>query len=125
MATLNVTRGTTYAFGYQHQINGVNAPLTGCTLYFTVKDAEYDSTLLDSTAYIIKTLTTFTTPLTGYTNVELSDIETAYKAGTTTFLDPNISYTYDIRVKEASGKTFKRDEGKVRLDGSPTNRNIT
>ena len=31
-------------------------------------------------------------------------------------------YFYDIKVEEASGAIYKLDEGKITIDGSPTNR---
>lgn len=126
MAQLNITRGTTYVLGYQHQIDGVDAPLTDCTLYFTVKTEEYDSTLADTTAVILKTLTNpdFTDAAAGYTVITLDDTDTAYSDGTTDFLNPTLDYYYDIRVKESDGSTYLRDSGKVKLSGTPTNRNI-
>jgi hypothetical protein len=126
MATLKMTRGTTYTMGYTHRIDGVVAPLTGCTLYFTVKDKEWDDDGTDASAYIVKTLVDadFTDPANGYTILELTDQQTMYKNGTSERLDPKKKYWYDIRVKEANGKTSKRSEGNVLLDGSATNRNV-
>ena len=124
---LSITRGTTYNLGYQHQTDGENASLEGCTLYLTVKTAEYDSDAIDSSAVIKKTLTDadFTDAANGYTVIKLTDLDTAYKTGTTEYIDPGLDYIYDIRVKEANGYTYKRFEGDVTFDGSPTNRNVS
>ena len=111
MAQLNVNRGTTYTLGYQHQHDGINHTLVGATVRFTVKDKEYDGSMDDSTALVKKDVAG---DENGYAVIVLSPTDTAN-------LTPGKLF-YDIKVKEASGSVFKMDEGKIKIDGSPTNR---
>lgn len=120
MAT-TISRGTTYIIGYQHQHNNVNYPLTGATVYFTAKPAEYDDVYTDTTATIRKDITSHTDPTNGYTLIALSPTDTEYQYGGTTPIVPG-DYTWDIKVKEASGAVYKTMEGTLTIDGSPTNR---
>ncbi len=116
-----IDRGTEFTFGYQHmhRVGGVDTsfPLTGCTLYFTMKPVEYDSEQTDTTAVATRTLTTFTDAPNGIAQITLTDVETQ--------LDPTKKYYADIKVEEPGRvgaiKTF---EGMFKIDGSPTNRNL-
>lgn len=114
MGQLKINRGTTFAINYQHQHDGEDEPLTGATVFFTMKSDEYDSDSDDSDAAVKKTITDHTDAAAGQTTIEIEPADTAN-------LEPG-KYFYDIRVKEADGRIFKVDEGTVKLDGSPTNR---
>lgn len=112
MATLKINRGTTYTIGVNYKKNGEPATLVGATVRFTVKDVEYDSNWTDSDAVVLKNVTDGTSG--GVASIVIDPEDTAE-------LTPG-DYFYDIKVEEASGDIYKIDEGKVKLDGSPTNR---
>lgn len=116
MAQLKIDRGTTFIITYAHQHDGVASPLTGATVFFTMKISEYDADVSDTTAVASKTLSgaSITNPTAGTTTIELQPVDTD-------LLTPG-NYFYDIKVKEADGRIYKMDEGKIKLDGSPTNR---
>lgn len=113
MATLKINRGTTYTIGVNYKKNGVPATLVGATVRFTVKTAEYDSNWTDSDAIILKNITDGTAD--GEATIVIDPVDTAQ-------VDPDAEYFYDIKVEEADGSIYKIDEGKIKLDGSPTNR---
>ena len=112
MATLKVNRGTTYTIGVQYQKNGVNATLVGATVRFTVKTAEFDASVTDLGALVLKNVTTGNAA--GVASIIVNPVDTAT-------IVPG-RYFYDIKVQEAGGAIYKIDEGKFDLDGSPTNR---
>lgn len=112
MATLKVNRGTTYAIGINYKKNGVPATLVGATVRFTVKSAEFDDNMTDSDALILKNVTTGNAD--GEATITIDPADTAS-------LTPD-KYYYDIKVEEVSGNIYKIDEGRLQLDGSPTNR---
>ena len=114
MATLKINRGTTYLISYNHQHDGVTEPLTGATVFFTVKTTEYSSDTDDSDAVISKTITSHVDAAAGETEIEIEPDDTAT-------LTPG-TYFYDVIVKESDDRIYKVDEGKIKLDGSPTNR---
>lgn len=118
MANLKVNRGTTYIIHYQHQHDSVTAALTGCTVYFTLKSAEYDTDADDSDALVAKTLIQANGDIPDHL-VGAVDIEVL--PGDTDTLTPG-KYHYDIKVKESDNRVYKVDEGTIKLDGSPTNR---
>lgn len=122
---IKINRGTTWSTTYTHQHDGVPVDITGATVYFTVKSAEYDSTQDDSTAIIEATITSHIDPTNGITNIELSPSQTSYIQGVEgNYIVPSKNYTYDIKVKEADGSIYKTVEGKCAIDGSPTNRSV-
>lgn len=114
MATLNIDRGTTYSRTLNFEIDGVATTLVGATVRFTMKDTEYDTDTDDSDAQVSKDITTGDS--SGVATITLDPSDTAT-------LTPG-TYYYDIKVDRYSdGATvYKVDEGKVKLDGSPTNR---
>lgn len=114
MATLKVNRGTTYSITGTYSEDGVATSLTGATVRFTMKDAEYDTSIDDTTASVKKNVDTGTSG--GEFTITLDPSDTSE-------LEPG-DYFYDIKVDKASdGVTvYKIDEGKIKLDGSPTNR---
>ena len=111
---LSINRGTTFNVTVNYQKNGVAADLTGATVRFTVKNAEYDADNLDAAALITKNVTSHTNALGGISTIALIPTDTQN-------MIPGI-YTYDIKVAEAAGAVYKIDEGKFLVDGSPTNR---
>jgi hypothetical protein len=112
MATLKINRGTTYSIAVNYQRNGVAATLVGATVRFTMKGAEYDTSTDDSTASLLKNVTNGTSD--GVATITIDPADTATLTPT--------NYFYDIKVEDADGNIYKIDEGKVKLDGSPTNR---
>lgn len=112
MATLQIERGTTYTLNVNYSRNGVPTTLIGATVRFTMKDVEYDTSTDDSTAELKKDVTNGT--VDGTASIIILPTDTAT-------LVPN-SYYYDVKVEDASGNIYKIDEGKVKLGGSPTNR---
>ena len=112
---LKVNKGTTYTITYNHLENGEPKSLVGATVRFTVKDVEWDLQGDDSTAVIQKDITTHLDAAAGITTIELSPTDTD--------ITPD-KYYYDIKVEDASGEIFKMVEGRLKLDGSPTNRQV-
>lgn len=112
MANLKVNRGTTFTIGFQYQKNSENHTLVGATVRFTVKTDEYDASVNDASALVIKNVTTGDS--SGYADIILEPTDTAT-------IEPD-KYYYDIKVEEAGGAIYKVDEGRFTIDGSPTNR---
>jgi hypothetical protein len=112
MAQLKINRGTTFSIGIAYKKNGVAATLVGATVRFTIKNKEYDSDWTDSSALVVKNITSGSSG--GEANIVLDPSDTAQ-------LTPGRLY-YDLKVKEADGSIYKLDEGTIKLDGSPTNR---
>lgn len=112
MANLKVNRGTTYTMGFQYKKAGVNHTLVGATVRFTVKTEEYDENSTDSTAILVKNVTSGDS--NGYAEIAISPSDIP-------LVEPG-KYYYDIKVKEAGGDIYKVVEGRFILDGSPTNR---
>lgn len=112
MATLKIDRGTTFNIGIVYKKDGIATSLVGATVRFTMKTSEYDSSTDDSTASIVKNVTDGDE--NGEATIVLDPADTAT-------LDPG-KYYYDVKVQESGGDIFKVDEGKIKLDGSPTNR---
>lgn len=114
MATLQINRGTTYSRTLNYSVDGVPTTLVGATVRFTIKTTEYDSDATDSTAVVIKNITNGTSGGVAVILINPSDTST---------LTPG-NYFYDIKVDvNSNGVTvYKVDEGKIKLDGSPTNR---
>lgn len=112
MASLTVTRGTTYSIGIVYQKNGVATTLVGATVRFTMKDEEWDTDTDDTGAEVVKNVTNGNSD--GEATITINPTDTAD-------LTPQ-KYYYDIKVEEASGEIYKIDEGTIKLDGSPTNR---
>ena len=109
-ANLTVRRGTTQPFTYTHP-----EAMTGGTIYFTVKPAEFDADADDSDALIFKTITTFTSGDT-VASWELSDSDLQIEPDT---------YYYDVVYEAADGKTIPPIvEGKFKVVGKVTNRNV-
>lgn len=113
MANLKINRGTTFIISIIYKKNGVAASLVGATVRFTAKTTEYDSDLTDAGAVIAKNVATGDAEGNAEIVIEPADTAT---------LDPNAEYFYDIKVQDADGSIYKIDEGKIKLDGSPTNR---
>lgn len=113
MATLKINKGTTYTISYRHRLNGVAASLVGATIFFTVKAKEFDADITDANAVIKKDVTSHTDAAAGLSAIALTPTDTNITPG---------AYFYDLRVKDSLGAIYKTDEGKVQVDGSPTNR---
>jgi hypothetical protein len=112
MAQLKINRGTTYTIDFTYLRNGVAATLVGATVRFTMKTSEYDTSTDDTTAAVLKNVTSGDS--SGHATISIDPADTAE-------LTPG-KYFYDIKVEESGGDVFKVDEGTIKLDGSPTNR---
>lgn len=112
MASLKINRGTTYTISVNYSRNGEPASLVGATVRFTAKPNEWDDDAVDNSASVRKDITNGTEE--GAATIILNPADTSN-------LEPG-TYFYDIKVEEASGAIYKIDEGKIKLDGSPTNR---
>lgn len=112
MTTLKINRGTTYSFDVNYLKDDAAATLVGATVRFTIKSAEYTDDMDDSDAVVTRNITDGTAE--GAASFTLNPDDTAE-------LTPG-DYFYDIKVEEAGGAIYKIDEGKIKLDGSPTNR---
>lgn len=114
---LTLYRGRTYDFAYAHTDTAGDAvPLTGCTVYFTVKADKYDSDISDTSAPIKKTVTSHTDAAAGLTAWTIDD--------TDTYIEPG-KYYFDVIVEDAGGHAEPPSlNGEVNVIGTPTNRNI-
>lgn len=118
MATkISLYRGVTYPSTYQHTDgSGVNLPLTGCTVYFTIKTAKYDEDATDTSAIYKETITSHTAPLTGLTSWNTLIPATGVTPG---------KYYFDIVVEDATGKQLPPVLiGECQILGKRTNRNV-
>lgn len=114
MGKFSVDRGTTFTIDIVYKKNGAPASLVGATIRFTVKTVEFDANVTDASAVIVKNVTSHTDAEAGLSLITLDPVDTAT-------LTPG-KYNYDVKVAESSGTIYKIDEGKLTLDGSPTNR---
>lgn len=109
---LVVDRGTTYVISGTYKEGGVAADITGAAIRFTVKSAEWDSSVSDTTAVITKS-GTLVSPTAGAYTITLTDTDTYVTPG---------NYYYSIKIELASGVIHKLVEGRLKIDGDPTNR---
>lgn len=114
---IDVYRGTTYDFSYAHtDTTGAIVPLTGMTVYFTVKATKYDSDLSDTSALIQKTVTSHDDAANGLTSFTLDDTDTQ--------VDPG-KYFFDVIVEDASGHAEPPSLiGTFNVLSKVTNRNV-
>ena len=119
---LTIKRGTTFPILFENTTSsGAPIDLTGATVYFTAKTAESDTDSTDANATIKKDVTV---------HVDEDGNPSATQGISTILLTPtdtqkNVnSYFYDITVKYANGVVNTPIEGKLKIDGKPTNRSI-
>jgi len=119
---LTIKRGTTYPITVTFlDDSGDPIDLTGATVYFTAKSVESDIITDDASAVIEKDVTV---------HVDEAGNPSADEGITTILLEPADTtvtpnnYFYDITVKYASGVINTPIEGKVKIDGKPTNRSL-
>lgn len=94
-SNIELYRGVTYPSVYQHTDgNGQPLPLTGCTVFFTVKNEKYDEDATDTTAIFKETVTAHTDAAAGLTGWDTMIPATGVEPG---------KYYYDIVVKDATG----------------------
>lgn len=86
--------------------------LTGATVYFTAKTA-YDNSITDSTAVILKDVTSHSDPTNGRTVITLTSTDTNIPAG---------EYVYDIKLKKASNVQMTVKVGELVILPAVTNR---
>lgn len=116
MAAIKLYRGVTYPSQYQHTDgNGANLPLTDCTVFFTVKPAEYDENTTDTTAVFKATITAHDDAANGLTSWDTLIPRTG--------VEPGDGYFCDIVVQDVNGKQLPPVYlGAVSILGKPTNR---
>lgn len=95
-ASIKLYRGVTYPTQYQHTDgNGNKLPLTGCTVFMTIKNTIYDDDAADTTNAIFKnTQTSHTDPTNGLTGWNTLIPATGVLPG---------KYYFDIVVKDSTG----------------------
>lgn len=114
--TIKVHRGTAYTINYTHlDSDGNPIDLTGQTVYFTVKDEEYDTDASDSVAEISVNVSSHSDPTNGVTTWALNDADTYLEPGT---------YYYSILVEDASNDSVLVAKGKFKVLAHPANRQI-
>lgn len=119
---LEIKRGTTFPILFENTTaTGAPIDLTGATVYFTAKSAESDTDATDMNAAIKKDVTV---------HVDEDGLDSAAQGISTILLTPTdtqinvATYNYDITVKYASGVVNTPIEGKIKIDGKPTNRSL-
>lgn len=119
---LTIKRGTTFPILFENTTStGAPIDLTGATVYFTAKSAEFDTDASDTNAAIKKDVTE---------HVDENGLPSAAAGISTILLEPTDTtktpgnYFYDITVKYASGVVNTPIEGKITIDGKPTNRSL-
>lgn len=122
---LTIKRGTTYPITFENKTAaGAPIDLTGATVYFTAKVADYDTDATDTNATIKKDVTV---------HVDEQGLPSATAGISTILLLPAdtqknpATYNYDITVKyapvgAAAPVVITPIEGKLKIDGKPTNR---
>lgn len=116
MATkISLYRGVTYPSVYQHTDgNGVSLPLTGCTVFFTIKTDKYDEDTTDTAAIFKVSITSHTDAANGLTGWDTLIPSIG--------VDPG-KYYYDIVVQDVSGKKLPPVLiGEAQILGKRTNR---
>lgn len=114
---INVYRGTTYEFSYAHTDSaGAAVSLVGCTIYFTVKSAEFDSDATDAAAAIKKTISSHDNAAAGLSSWRINDADT--------YIEPG-KYHFDVVVEDSNGRSLPPSLiGDFIVKGKPTNRNV-
>lgn len=117
---LTIKRGTTYPITLTLTDDaGAAIDLTGATVYFTAKTDEWDVDAPDTIAAITKDVTVHVdedgvaSAALGISTITLLPADTNINAAT---------YHYDITVEYANGVVNTPIEGKLKIDGKPTNR---
>lgn len=90
MTELSVIRKTTHTYTLTFTRNGVVQNITGWTIFFTVKK---NTSLIDTSASISKTITAHTDAVNGISQISLSSSDTDIPQGT---------YVYDITYIDTS-----------------------
>lgn len=114
MAKLKINRGTTYVISGTFSLDGVAQDITGSTVRFTVKTAEYSDATDDSDAVITKDVTNGTAAGAYTITIDPSD--------TATLTPGKYFYSTKIDVDSDGATVYELDEGTIALDGDPTNR---
>ena len=113
MSQIIYNRGTTYSLTHLY-----TAPIYfGSTLYFTVKNVEYDADTTDITNSIMTpktaTMTGSSFPQTTIVTILPTDIADTV---------PPQDYFYSLKVKDSTGAEYLADSGTFTLNASTTNR---
>lgn len=116
LMALTLYRGVTYPSSYQHTDgNGNRLPLTGCTVFFTIKPVNYDEDATDTSAVFKQTITSHTDAANGYT-----EWDTLVPA---TGVTPGKNFYCDIVVQNSDGEDLPPVFlSKVTISGKVTNR---
>lgn len=111
---IKADRGTTVTITGTVKEGNEILDITGATVFFTVKSAEFSTDTTDSDALISKTVTSLPNASEGIYVISIDPADTVSIAKGT--------YYYDIKIKLADSTIYKLDEGRFVLDVSPTNR---
>ena len=97
---LGAEKGNSKAYGLYFKKDGTAIEITDYTVYFTLKEKPEDT---GEDAKINKKITTHTTPVNGYTVIELSktDLNLTSK-----------SYVYGVDVKDDAGEVYPLYRGR-------------
>lgn len=115
---LELWRNTTYEMSYTH-----TEAMTGFTVYFTVKTAEFDTDEPDTAATIKKTITSFTNATVN--GVLVTNAKASWTLSDADMYITPATYFYDLIVEDASGASLPPIfEGKFKVSGHATNRNV-
>lgn len=113
--TRKLPRGTSYRINVEFKIDGAPASLVGATLRFTIKPARYDDDTDDSSATLIKNVSSHDNAAGGLSHITINP------ADTDDFVPGD--YFYDVKVQLADlTKIYTLEEGMLLITGSPTNR---
>ena len=101
---LSIKRGDSWSRTmYFEDEDGARIDITGWTIFLTVKENADDP---DTNAIISKTITTFSDPVNGEAEIELTPTDTAQEIE---------SYLFDIQVKTAVGEIYTIVEGIITI----------
>lgn len=113
--TITMERGTTFATTVNY-INPAGNNITGSTVLFTVKAVESDLDDTDSTALILKNVTSHSDPAHGISGFTINPADTRD-------IEPgNYFYSCKIDVNSDDALVYELDEGRFVLSGNTTNR---
>lgn len=107
---LLITQKTTHAYELIFSKDGTAEPITGWTIYLTVKTFINDT---DDNAILKKDITTHNDPTNGITTINLSAEDTNL---------PTKNYWYDIRYKDTNNNEGVIAHGRMRISEAVTKR---
>lgn len=106
MSKIRIIKRDDITFDCEFKNGCVPIDLTGSTVFFTVKTLANADNPDDSSAIILKTITSHYDPTNGRTRIELSSADTSISAG---------SYWFDIQIKDSGGKISSCEKGQIEI----------